>query len=157
MGKLTDVIVTDLNDIQKNIGKEIQPEVQKLFETSVNRAMVDYYNGYGPRLYNRTNNLMSVTKTAETTASGDTIIMAVDSSSMHDYPGFEIPPYKTYEKQPLPASVGFDFMFSGGEHGHGKWLMATSIPPEMLITQDVEDEFGGQIQEIIDRKIKNLI
>ena len=48
---------------------------------------------------------------------------------MNDYPGFDIPPYPTYERQTLSADTAFDYMFTNGEHGHGRWMMYQSIPP----------------------------
>ena len=110
-GKLSAMVLKDINKLEKNLAKECAPKINKLFKESLNFAMVNWYNDYDPKKYNRTYNFMKVLNTAQTTGSGTTITMRVDSSAMSDYQGFDEPPYRGYEKEPLPASLAFDFFY----------------------------------------------
>lgn len=60
-------------------------------------------------------------------------MMQVDSSMMNYYPGFEIPPYPTYERHALSPKTAFDFMFISGMHGYGRWMMKQSVPPFLML------------------------
>lgn len=149
MGRLTKMILPEIEKKEKELPKLIAPKINELLKESTQYGLLDWYNSYEPRMYNRTNNLLGVYSTAETTVNGNKITMKVDSSSMHDYPGFEIPPYEGYLQEPLDAATGFDFMFMNGEHGHGRWNMATTLSPYMYVDRDVADGFGGQAYDII--------
>lgn len=156
-GKLSAMVLKDINKLEKNLAKECAPKINKLFKKSLNFAMANWYNDYDPKKYNRTYNFMKVLNTAKTTGSGTTITMQADSSSMSDYQGFDEPPYKGYEKEPLAASLAFDFFFMNGEHGHGNWMMHKSIPPFMTVDRDVDDGFGNRVQDIISATMGNLL
>lgn len=156
-GKLSAMVLKDITKLEKNLAKECAPKINNLFKESLNFAMLDWYNDYDPKKYNRTYNFMKVLNTAKTTGSGTTITMQADSSSMSDYQGFDEPPYRGYEKEPLPASLAFDFFFMNGEHGHGNWMMHRSIPPFMTVNRDVDDGFGNRVQDIISATMGSLL
>ena len=158
MGKrnLNDLI-DKLSKIENNLAEIVAPDVNKLFKESVTFSLIDWYNSYDPHMYKRTNNFMSIINTAKTTGTGNIITMSVDSSLMNDYPGFETPPYKGYVKQSLDASTAFDYFFMNGEHGHGRWLMATSLPPYMYVDVDIADGFGGRVTSIINAAISKIM
>lgn len=156
-GKLSAMVLKDINKLEKNLAKECAPKINKLFKESLNFAMVDWYNDYDPKRYNRTYNFMKVLNTAQTTGSGTTITMRVDSSAMSDYQGFDEPPYRGYEKMSLNAGIAFDFFFRDGEHGHGNWMMHRSIPPFMTVDRDVDDGFGNRVQDIISATMGSLL
>lgn len=142
-------ILNQVEDLQKNLAKEVAPEVNKLFKNSVARSLVDYYNSYDPKWYERTNNFMGVYKSAKTTGTGNTITMSVSDAYVDNYPGFG--------KKPLYSSAALDFFFKNGEHGHGNWMMKRSIPPYMYVERDIEDGFDGRVQKIINDKMKKLL
>ena len=48
-------------------------------------------------------------------------------------------------------------MFMNGEHGHGRWQKAITSPPFDYVKKEIENGFGGQAQEIINRKVKELL
>lgn len=156
-GKLTNQVLSGLKKLEKNLAKEVAPEVNKLFKESVSFSLIDWYNDYDPRMYQRTNNFLSVANTATTTGQKNIVTMRVDSSRMTDYPGFEYPPYKGYEQQTLGAAYAFDMFFMNGEHGHGNWMMKQSLPPYMYVENDVFDGFGGRVQNVINRKMRQLL
>lgn len=158
MGKrnLNDLI-DKLSKIKNNLAEIVAPDVNKLFKESVTFSLVDWYNSYDPHIYKRTNNFMSVVNTARTTGTGNIITMSVDSSLMNDYPGFEIPPYEGYVKQSLNASTAFDYFFMNGEHGHGRWLMKTSLPPYMYVDADIIDGFGGRVTSVVNAAISKIM
>ena len=150
-------VLDDIKKKQKNIASEVAPEINKLFRESVSYSLNNWYNRYNPKMYNRTNNFLTVYQTARTSGQGNLLTMTVDSSLMDDYLGFDIPPYPTYERQKLYAETAFDFMFMGGEHGHGKWLQKVSLPPFLYVGKDIQNGFNGKAQKIIDKKIKELL
>ena len=151
-----DDLIKKAEKINKQLPKEVAPEINKLFKESVYDSLIQWYSEYSPNMYQRTNNFMNVYKSANTSCHGNILTMRVDSSFMNDYLGFDIPPYSTYEKQTLYADTAFDFMFMNGEHGHGRWMMHQSTPPYELIDRDFQSGFGGRVQEIINKKAKEL-
>ncbi len=157
MGKGFSEIMKKLDNLQKNIGKEVAPEINKLLKQSVHGALSNFYNGYSPNMYHTTYNLYNITNSAQTTGSGDILTLRVDSSTLSEYPGFEVSPYPSYERKPLYVDDAFDFMFMSGEHGHGRWNMANSIPPYTLVNRDIQSGFDGEAQKIINRKAKELL
>ena len=108
MGNGFSGIIKKLDNLQKNIAKEVAPEINKLLIESVDRALVDYYNSYSPSLYQRTTNFFNIADTPETSGSNNVLTLRVDNSTMSDYPGFEIPPYLSYERKPLYADTAFE-------------------------------------------------
>lgn len=157
MGNGFSGIIKKLDNLQKNIAKEVAPEINKLLIESVDRALVDYYNSYSPSLYQRTTNFFNIADTPETSGSNNVLTLRVDNSTMSDYPGFEIPPYLSYERKPLYADTAFEFMFENGEHGHGRWNMANSTPPKTLVDKDIQSGFDGKAQKIIKKKAMELL
>lgn len=156
-GKLTDFILKDVKQVEKQLAKEVAPEINKLFKESVYDSLIQWYNEYSPNIYQRTNNFMNVYKSANTLCRGNILTMRVDSSFMNDYLGFDIPPYPSYERQTLYANTAFDFMFMNGEHGHGRWMMHQSIPPFDRVDKDFRNGFGGKVQKIINGKAKEIL
>ena len=155
-GKLTDFILKDVKQVEKQLAKEVTPEINKLFKESVYDSLIQWYSEYSPNIYQRTNNFMNVYKSVNTSCRGNILTMRVDSSFMNDYLGFDIPPYPTYERQTLSADTAFDYMFMNGEHGHGRWMIYQSIPPFDRVDRDFRTGFGGRVQKIIDNKAKEL-
>ena len=155
-GKLTDFILKDVKQVEKQLAKEVTPEINKLFKESVYDSLIQWYSEYSPNIYQRTNNFMNVYKSVNTSCRGNILTMRVDSSFMNDYLGFDIPPYPTYERQTLSADTAFDYMFMNGEHGHGRWMIYQSIPPFDRVDRDFRNGFGGRVQKIIDNKAKEL-
>ena len=156
-GKLTDFILKDVKQVEKQLAKEVAPEINKLFKESVYDSLIQWYSEYSPNIYQRTNNFMNVYKSANTLCRGNILTMRVDSSLMNDYLGFDIPPYPSYERQTLYANTAFDFMFMNGEHGHGRWMMHQSIPPFDRVDKDFRNGFGGKVQKIINGKAKEIL
>ena len=151
-----DELIKKAEKINKQLAKEVAPEINKLFKESVYDSLIQSYSEYSPNMYQRTNNFMNIYNSAYTHANGNILTMHVDSSKMNDYPGFDIPPYPTYERQTLSADTAFDYMFTNGEHGHGRWMMYQSIPPFDRVDKDFRNGFGGRVQKIIDNKAKEL-
>ena len=156
-GKLTNFILKDVKQVEKQLAKEVAPEINKLFKESVYDSLIQWYSEYSPNMYQRTNNFMNVYKSANTSCHGNILTMSVDSSFMNDYPGFDIPPYPTYKRQTLYANTAFDFMFINGEHGHGRWMMHQSISPFDRVDRDFRNGFGGKVQKIINDKAKEIL
>ena len=156
-GKLTDFILKDVKQVEKQLAKEVAPEINKLFKESVYDSLIQWYSEYSPNIYQRTNNFMNVYKSANTLCRGNILTMRVDSSLMNDYLGFDIPPYPSYERQTLYANTAFDFMFMNGEHGHGRWMMHQSIPPFDRVDKDFRNGFGGKVQKNINGKAKEIL
>lgn len=156
-GKLTDFILKDVKQVEKQLAKEVAPEINKLFKESVYDSLIQWYSEYSPNIYQRTNNFMNVYKSANTLCRGNILTMRVDSSLMNDYLGFDIPPYPSYERQTLYTNTAFDFMFMNGEHGHGRWMMHQSIPPFDRVDKDFRNGFGGKVQKIINGKAKEIL
>lgn len=154
---LVSIVLKDIKQAEKQLAKEVAPEINKLFKESVGYALIDWYNSYDPKMYKRTNNFMTVAQTAKTIRSGNYLAMTVDSSLMNDYEGFAIKPYSTYEKQTLYADTAFDFFFNQGKHGHGRWMMKQSTPPFWYIDRDIQDGFGGRAQKEINKKFGELL
>lgn len=149
MGKGLDDLIGKLKYIQNHLAEEVAPQINVLFEESANRAVANYYGSYDPRVYERTMNFMHSINSAKTVGVGNLITMSIDSSLMNDYPGW-------FGKS-LNSAAAFDMFFMNGEHGHGRFLMSVSIPPNMLIAEDVESQFQGRASEIIDNAIARIL
>lgn len=146
-----------LDKIKNHIAEEVAPEVNKLFKESVSWSLIDWYNDYDPKMYQRTNNFMKVITSARTSGKGNILTMTVDSDSMSSYSGFDIPPYEGYKREPLSADAAFDFMFMNGEHGHGRWMMHRSLPPYMYVDRDVFTGWDGRLDKIVNNKIEQIL
>lgn len=144
-----DDLINKLEKIKNNLAEEIAPEVNELFKESVRYSLIDWYNDYSPQVYSRTFNFMNVVDSAKTIGKGNMLTMSVDSGKMSAYPG-------VYGES-LSASLAFDYFFMNGEHGHGKWMMHKSLPPYMYVDRDIQDGFGGRINEVIDKAIGRIL
>ena len=143
------ILKKKMAEAEKKIAEKAAPRINNLFKESVANAMVDYYDSYDPRVYERTNNFMSVYRTAETIGKGNVLTMTVNSDNMHSYPSmFE-------NGKSLDPDIAYEYFFKNGEHGHGKWMMTKSIPPELLIDRDIDDKFGGRAEKIIQEEFNN--
>lgn len=67
-----------LDRIKNHIAEEIAPEVNKLFKESVSWSLIDWYNDYDPKMYQRTNNLMGIINSARTYGNKNILTMIVD-------------------------------------------------------------------------------
>lgn len=148
-GDLTSMILGDINKIEKQLAKEVAPEINKLFKDSVYNSLIRWYGDYNPKSYERTNNFMNVYQSAKTTANGNVLNLQVNYFLMDAYPG--------WHNQSLDPATAFDFMFMNGEHGHGRWMMHQSTPPYEVIDRDFQSQFGGRVQKIIDNKVKKIL
>ena len=86
-----DELIKKAEKINKQLAKEVAPEINKLFKESVYDSLIQWYSEYSPNMYQRTNNFMNVYNSAYTHANRNILTMHVDSSKMNDYPGFDIP------------------------------------------------------------------
>lgn len=145
---LISMIMADIKKKEKQLAKEVAPEINQLFKESVRNSLIDWYNDYSPMTYERTNNFMNVYQSARTTVSGNILNLQADCFLMNTYPG--------WLGQPLNAATAFDYMFMNGEHGYGRWMMHQSIPPFEIVDRDFQNGFGDRVQKIIDRKAKEL-
>ena len=148
-GDLMSMILKDVKTAEKQLAKEVTPEINELFKDSVAKSLLAWYSDYTPRDYIRTNNFMDVYRTANTTVNNNVLTMTVDHSMMFDYPG--------WGKTSLSSDTAFDFMFMNGEHGHGHWMMYQSTPPFEVIDRDFQSGFGGRVQKIIDNKARKIL
>lgn len=148
-GKGLDDLIKKLDRIENHLAEEIAPDINKLLKESVRFSLVDWYNDYDPKSYKRTNNFMKILDSTRTSGRGNSLTMSIDSGSMDNYPGFY--------NQKLQPSTAFDFMFMNGEHGHGKWMMHQSLPPYMYVDADINDGFGGRVNQVINNGIKRIL
>ena len=154
---LTSMIMADVKKKESQLAKEIVPEINKQFKFSLYDSLVEWYRDYNPSMYERTNNFLCIYETAKTTSNGNILMMQVDSSMMNYYPGFEIPPYPTYERHALSPKTAFDFMFISGMHGYGRWMMKQSVPPFFNVEQSINNGFNGMVQKIINDKLRKIL
>lgn len=147
-GDLVSMIMADVKKKEKQLAKEVAPEINQLFKESVHNSLIDWYNDYSPMTYERTNNFMNVYQSTRTTVSGNILNLQADCFLMDTYP--------SWLGQPLNIATAFDYMFMNGEHGHGHWMMHQSIPPFKIVDRDFQNGFGGRVQKIINRKAKEL-
>jgi hypothetical protein len=133
------------------MAEECAQEVNELFKESVRYSIVDYYNDYDPLNYQRTYNFMNgVLDSARTSGKGNILTMSVNSGLMNSYPSW-------IGGKNLQPSTAFDFFFIKGEHGHGRWMMKRSLPPQMYVDADVSDGFGGRVYGIISKTIDRIL
>lgn len=147
----------DLKDLIKkldeldNLADRCKPKLHELFRESVSMSLIDFYNSYDPKEYERTHNFLDgVYKSAKTDTNKNIITFSVDSSYMGGYNGWSGHNY-------LDPSKAYDMFFERGQHGSGRWLMKTSIPPFMQVDDDINDAFGGRATKILNDEIKNIL
>ena len=58
-GDLVSMIMADVKKKEKQLAKEVAPEINQLFKESVHNSLIDWYNDYSPMTYERTNNFIS--------------------------------------------------------------------------------------------------
>lgn len=139
-----------LNRIQNHLAEEIAPQVNNLLKESVAHSLIDWYNDYEPKIYQRTNNFMNILNNTRTSGKGNLLILTVDSDGMNSYPSF-------FGGNSLQPSIAFDFMFIDGEHGHGRWMMYRSLPPYMYVDRDISNAFNGRINQIMNNTIVKIL
>ena len=144
-----DRIIKKLDNIDHDVAKEITPEVDQLFKQSVHSAILNFYNSYQPEDYIRTYNFESILSTTKSFVSGNIITLSVDNNSMNDYPGW-------FHKS-LDKDSAYHFMFMNGEHGHGIFNMAYSIPPYDLIDADIQSMFNGKGKKLMENAQKKIL
>lgn len=168
MAKGLDDLIQKLNRIENHLAEEIAPQINGLLKESVHQSLIDWYNDYPNGDYVRTQNLMSIVRSAKTSGKGNALRLSVDSGYMSNYTGwnggiysntYSIPNngIETYKGQRLNASIAFDFMFMNGEHGHGKWFKYQSIPPYLSVNSDITNMFNGQANVIINNTIGKIL
>ena len=140
--ELINQLIQDVNKSVQTAFKKSVSEIKRLFEKSVYDSIMDFYSSYSPTDYRRTYNLPNISDSTFVTANSNGFFLSVDSGTMNDYPGWT-------GNNPLAADDAFSMMFLGGEHGHGRWNMATSTAPFLWVDRDIQSGFGGQIQNII--------
>lgn len=157
----------EVKDIEKRVTSEITPHVNRLLKESVGRSLIDWYNDYDQKSYDRTYNFMKILDNTRTSGKGNILTLSVDSGSMQNYSGWNGKVYNNtytigkisekYNGQKLNASIAFDFMFMNGEHGHGKWMKHQSIPPYMYVDRDIESGWYGQLDKLINNKLDKIL
>lgn len=139
-----------MDRIENHIAEEIAPQANNLLKESVSYSLIDWYNDYEPKSYERTYNFMKILERTRTSGKGNILTFSVDSSAMIPYQGFN-------KRKPLNTGTAFDYMFMNGEHGHGRWMMHKSIPPYMYVERDIGSSFDGRLNKIINKKIDEIL
>lgn len=144
---ILDDLLNKLDRVQKEVPKRVLPKIEPMMKLSLNQAMADWYGSY-EGVYQRTGNFISVAHNPIISYGSDSITMTVSSDTMHDYPGIY---------SPLGADTAFAFMYMHGEHGHGRFQAAVSVPPDMLVSRDVESGFNGQVQALANAEVAKIL
>lgn len=148
MGSLQGLIA-QLNRV-KNIGTVIAPRLDAPFKSSLDKALHNYYGSYSPTFYDRTGNFMNVESSAKAIGAGNSVTLIASSDGMSPYP-------RWFSPTPFDASSAFGAFFQNGQHGGGRFLMATSTPPETLVDKDVQSGFNGQLGSIVDSTLSSIL
>lgn len=149
MPRKLDTIIDKIRIIENHLAEEIAPQVNELLKESVRFSLIDWYNDYDPKSYERTYNFMKILDNTKTKGKGNRLTMRIDSGVMNNYPGFW--------GQTLQPSTAFDYMFMNGEHGHGRWMMHRSLSPYMYVERDIESGFGDRLDKIVNKKIEEIL
>lgn len=139
-----------MNRIKNHIAEEVAPQVNNLLKESVSYSLIDWYNDYEPKTYERTYNFMKILERTRTIGKGNILTFSIDSSAMTPYQGFN-------KSQPLNTGTAFDYMFMNGEHGHGRWMMHRSLPPYMYVDRDISTGWDGRLDKIVNKKIEEIL
>lgn len=138
-----------IDRIENHIAEEVVSQANELLKESVRYSLIDWYNDYTPQSYERTYNFMKILDSTRTRGRGNILHFSVDSDAMDSYMG--------WFGQTLQSSTAFDYMFIGGQHGHGQWMMHQSLPPYMYVERDIESGFGGRLGDIVNKKIDEIL
>lgn len=139
-----------LDRIENHIAEEVAPQVNELLKESVRYSLIDWYNDYEPRAYERTYNFMKILDDTRTSGRKNILTMSIGSSAMNSYPSF-------FGGNSLQPSTAFDFMFMNGEHGHGRYMMHRSLPPYMYVDRDISTGWNGRLDKIVNNKIEEIL
>ena len=74
-----DELIKKAEKINKQLAKEVAPEINKLFKESVYDSLIQWYSEYSPNMYQRTNNFMNVYNSAYTHENRNILTMHVES------------------------------------------------------------------------------
>lgn len=149
MSNNLDDLIKRLDKLENNLGETAAPKLKNLFEKSVSNAIIKWYKDYDPQFYNRTYNFRQTVKSARVSGGKNLITMTVDSGYMKSYDG--------WNGEKLQPSTAFDYFFDKGFHGHGRWLMHVSQPPQQTVTSDIITGFNGQANRILRDVVKNIL
>lgn len=151
MGALEE-LEAKLRRVEKEAPKMVMPKVEQAMKSILNKAINDYYAGYSPKAYGRTGNFADIASDPEIDIEDNSITMTVSSDQMHGYPGVI--------GQWLYNDDAFEMMYERGQHGDTNrgfdWLMATSVPPHMLVQSDLE-EHGAQFQKWLQDAVNSIM
>lgn len=139
-----------LDRIENHIAEEVTPQVNELLKESVRYSLIDWYNDYEPKTYERTYNFMQILDDTRTSGKKNVLTMSIGSSAMNSYPSF-------FGGKSLQPSTAFDFMFMNGEHGHGRYMMHRSLPPYMYVDRDISTGWDGRLDKIVNKKIEEIL
>ena len=134
-------VLTDFPDI---LTERVVEKIQPLFDDKLHQVVESYYGDYtsqSKQKYIRTNNFINSAKSNWSTNGANSHIEI--GEGMKDYPGFSW-------GNSLDADVAWQYNFEEGEHGHGKYLKATTEPsPYETMQNYVDNNFDGKLIDIM--------
>lgn len=139
-----------LDRIENHIAEEVAPQVNELLKESVRYSLIDWYNDYEPKIYERTYNFMKILDDTRTSGKKNVLTMSIGSSAMNSYSSF-------FGGKSLEPSTAFNYMFMNGEHGHGRYMMHRSLPPYMYVDRDISTGWDGRLNKIVNKKIEEIL
>ena len=135
-------IIAALNNFKEPTMSRFAQKLQPLMDEITKYAISMFYSDWSSSAdehYIRTGNFMNGGITLLTPDS-EGIDIEVFGGLMGMYPGWS-------GNNMLAPDPAFDFFFENGEHGHGRWLAATTKPPGEYYDEriDMEDSKIGQL------------
>lgn len=135
-------IVTSIPLITSQIALDLEPKFKEIVSTAID----GFYMNAQPKVYNRTGNFDNMKNSVKVSSTPRSIIIEVGEDTMSDYPGMY--------NQSLDASTAFDYFYMNGEHGHGKWCIGYSYPPDeyvesQLNSAEIDNIIGNSIDKVL--------
>ena len=146
-----DIINKKFNRIEKHLGEETALQLEKLLKKLVSTTLINWYNDYDPKSYQRTENLMNTLSRTYASGKGNIISFVVDSGNMSKYPSWS-------GRKFVAPSLVFNDAIILGDHGYGYWFRKQTAPsPFSIIEADIVNGFNGQLNEIVNNKILEIL
>lgn len=134
------------SQIASDVAAELDPKLKEVIAKSLSN-----YDSDRPAsaMYTPTGNIKNIT--GEIAAEGSSIYARIHNDSMSNYPGFDW-------GSPLDKDTAYNFMFHGGEHGHGKFQRGITSPsPFEYVKNEVDGKFQTYMNDAFYNAFKNIL
>ena len=133
------------SEIAASVATELDPKLKEIIVKSINNFEADRPQN---AMYTPTGNIRNIS--GEITSEGSSIYARVHNDGMSGYSGFDW-------GSPLDKDTAYEFMFHGGEHGHGRFQRGVTSPsPFDFVKNEIDKDFQSYMNKAVANAFKQV-